>query len=599
MSRKQFHLTLFQKALILVAVPLAFELTLLASLNGLLNQAEREAEQAEHAKLVIARTKDVIQLFFDVGVAFVVYDAATKPILERRFSQLYHRVPGELDALRDLVKDNPKYLAIVNRVSAGAKEAMATLAESKLVVEAGGRFNLIEAFRLKQNLGKLVEELNVIIRDEESSRMKNPEAAPRLKAMVKQLLAFGVVMSILIALLLVAVFHRGTAQRLRTLIDNSTRLGRREELTPLLQGDDEIARLDKVFHEAATALTEAARKERAVIDNAVDVICSIDANGEFTAVSPASIKLWGYAPEEMLGRNWVELVAPEDAEGSLQWVAKMRAGQQPSPLENRLKRKDGTVVDMLWSSHWSTKEQSLFSVAHDVTERRELERFKQQFVQMISHDLRTPLMAVQSTLALLSNDAWGQLSDKAHLKVGSAETNIRHTIDLINNLLELEKMESGKMELQLSVTPLKPLLDRCAQAVAPLAETRSIIIDLPDTDVAVLAEQGRLSQVVINFLGNALKFSPEDSRIAVTVEAAPPWVKVSVADRGPGIPDAQKELIFERYHQIPAAGERKILGTGLGLAICKAIVEAHGGTIGVDSQEGEGSTFWFRISSAH
>lgn len=594
MGRKRFHLTLFQKALILVAVPLAFELLLLATLNGLLQEAEREARQADHAKTVIARTSDVIELLFNTGIAILAYDASSNPLFERRYVKLSGEIPGALDKLRELVKGNPRHRFILAEVSAEAGEAMKTLSEVKRRLDQGERLNLVHAYQLRERLNKSVERLNVIIADEKAAQNVNPDASAKLKAMTMQLIHFGVVASVVLALVLVAVFHQGTARRLKTLMDNSGRLGRREPLAPLLEGEDEIARLDRVFHEAAVAIAEAQRKERAAIENAADVICSIDADGTLTAVSPACWRLWGYKPEELVGRFWLELVEQGDAEASRRWAEKVREKAQSGPMENKVLRKDGSSIDMRWSGHWSESEQSLFCVAHDVTERKELERFKQQFVAMVSHDLRTPLSAVQSTLSLLGTGAWGALSERGQQKVTSAKRNIHESINLINDLLDLEKMEAGKLELDIEETPLLAILQRSADSVAALAESRGIKLELPAADAVVLADSGRLSQVMVNLIGNAVKFSPDGGTVTVGLMESADWVEIRVSDQGPGIPEAYQQAVFERFQQVPGASSKRG-GTGLGLPICKAIIEAHGGSIGVQSEEGKGSTFWVRV----
>lgn len=588
------HLTLRQWIVILIAIPLFCELGLLWRLNKSLDEAEMAHRQEEHSKTVITTTTVLVQLLFDVGIAFIQFDARTNPWSEQHLDSLTKRIPIELKNLQQLVADNPTHGAIVSNVTEPIKLSIREIEDSKQAIKAGGRLPVMKAFGLQRVLSEVVTQLNLIIQDEQQALKKDPEVATRAKDMVKTVLWFGVALSVLVALALAFLFWQTTNRRLKRLMNNSIRLGKGAELAPMLAGNDEIAKLDFAFHNAANALNESARKQRLVIDNAVDVICSIDAKGCFTAVSPAASELWGHDPKELLGQNWISLVEETDVDRSLKWAEKARASGRTMNLENRVHRKDNSLVDVLWSGHWSDPEQSMFCVAHDITERSELERFKQQFVAMISHDLRTPLMAVQSTLTLLGANAYGSLSEKGADKVAKAEDNLRHTINLINNLLDLEKMEAGKIELRLAPTSLIPVLKRCAASVSPLAESKSIQIELPSNDVEVIADAGRISQVVINLLGNALKFSPSGSAVSVLLEQQKQLVKISVCDQGPGIPEDQKSLIFERFLQASTA-EKNSEGTGLGLAICRAIVEAHNGTIGVESELSKGSTFWFCI----
>ncbi len=591
MNGKPLHLTLFQKALILVAVPLTFELCLLGVVGWLLIQSEIEARQVDHSKAVIAKTTEVVQLLYDVGYAFVAYDAKTNEILGERLTAALSRTPKELKALEELVQDEPTHLSIVQNVTTETADNLRVLVARKKAIEAGGHLDLMEAFDMRQNLNEMVAKLDSMIKDERAQQ-GDPEAANRLNSIVKLALLGGVITSILLAAILVARFHQSTTRRLKVLMDNSIKIGAGAKLDAVLEGDDEIGQIDRVLHETADALLESQRKERAVIDNAVDVICTINAAGKFATVSPAAEKLWGYDPDSLIGRNWHEVVLEEDVDRSIDWAKMIRTATETA-LENRVTRKDGTIADMRWSGHWSNADQALFCVAHDMSERLEVERFKQQFVAMISHDLRTPLSAVKSTLELLSAGALGTLTEKAQLKVNRAEDNLRHTMDLINNLLDLEKMESGRMELEIKPTALEPILERCVSAVSALADANTITIKLPATKTEVMADERRVSQLVINLLGNAIKFSPQKSEIKIDVEVIGLMVRVSVADQGPGIPAAQQEMIFERYRQTGTPETAKVEGTGLGLAICKAIVDAHRGAIGVDSEEGKGSTFWF------
>lgn len=593
MKKDAIQLSLFQKALILVAVPLVFELILLGSLYGLLVHAEQEADRAEHAKTVIAKTTEVVQLLFDAGIEYIAYDAATKSLFEKRLMHTLHRIPKEMNNLENLVQNNNRYLTIVQNVRKESSDAIDTLLASKQELQAGGRMKLVEALSLRDKLNDCVAQLGVIIKTEKATQV-DPARAPRLRSLVYFLLGFGVFMSILIAFLLVKIFHDGTTRRLQALMNNSHRMSMGQALTPPLSGNDEIAKLDHAFHYAAEVMTEAARKERAVFENAADVITTINKDNIITAISPAAQVVLGWDPAELAGKEWQSLVATEDQAAFEAWIAKLKTIDGSLPLENRCLAKDGRLVDMLWSGHWSASEKSLFCVAHNITERKQLERFKQEFSAMVSHDLRTPLTAVQSTLAILGKGAWGELSEKAHKKVEVAESNIKQSIELINSLLDLEKMETAKFELNLDDVSMLSLIKRSVESVSQLAEKKQIRIVLPARSIEVMGDPEKLARVITNLMGNAIKFAPEQSQIEISLVEDEDFVIVKVTDEGPGIPPEMRDSIFDRFKQLDGNLQAKKEGSGLGLAICRAIIEAHNGTIGVDSN-GVGSTFWFRI----
>ncbi len=591
MPRPRTNLTLVHKALILVAVPLAFELVLLGVLGWVLHQTEVEAHLADRAKSIISRTNHVIQSLHNVGEAFLLYDVRTNSDSKERYIKRVGQLDEHLHTLAKEVKDNPRHLEIVRHTKRVAADSLQVLEKQIQVFERGGRLEIKKAEDLEEQLKEIVDELDTIIADERAGQEER--TAKQSKDLLK--IIFGViVLSIIVALQAVVLVQRGTARRLGVLMDNSIRLGADQPLAAVLEGNDEIAQIDKVFHKAAATLREASRKERAVIDNAVDVIFSIGEQGNFAAVSPAAIKLWGYAPDELIGENWEMMVDPDDLVRCTNWMEGLRSSESDGEIETRMVRKDQTRIDMRWSAHWSQTERSMFCVAHDITERQELERFKQQFVAMISHDLRTPLMAVQTTLELLAGQTWGELTAKGVMKVEKAEENLQHSINLINNLLDLEKMQSGTIELKPDDVELGPLLARCSNVVTPLAERKFIDLEVADFDGVIWGDEQRLSQVIINLLGNAIKFSPDDSSVRVTIQNTAQSLKISVEDEGPGVPEHMRERIFDRYHQIATKDGKEKEGTGLGLAICKVIIEAHGGTIGVDSKA-KGSVFWFEL----
>lgn len=230
----------------------------------------------------------------------------------------------------------------------------------------------------------------------------------------------------------------------------------------------------------------------------------------------------------------------------------------------------------------------------------ELIEMKQQVMAMVSHDLRSPLTALQATLTMLNNGQYGSLSELGQQRVQTSDESLKRLIRMINDLLDLEKLEAGKMVLDLQVIPIVVLLTRSVEAVEQLATEKEVQIQYPeDTELEVKADADRLIQVLVNLLSNAIKYSPESGTISIECSATKSEVEVRVTDQGPGVPEDCRERIFERYKQVESSTAHKGKGgTGLGLAICKLIMEMHQGTIGVTSHAQGGSTFWFKIPRA-
>ena len=240
-----------------------------------------------------------------------------------------------------------------------------------------------------------------------------------------------------------------------------------------------------------------------------------------------------------------------------------------------------------------------------VKDLNQAELHKQQLLQTVSHDLRSPLSSVRGILTLLSAGAMGELPQKALNKVRIAENDVERLIKLITDLLDLEKISEGKSRLEVSAVPVKRLVERAVNSVISLAEEKGINISRAVDPVEVLGDEDRLVQVIVNLVSNAIKFSPDGGEIEVEAEAInlldpslPKQIEIVIADRGRGVPPELREKIFERFEQVKKTDATESGGTGLGLAICKSIVELHGGTIGVRENPDGGSIFWFRLPSA-
>lgn len=219
----------------------------------------------------------------------------------------------------------------------------------------------------------------------------------------------------------------------------------------------------------------------------------------------------------------------------------------------------------------------------------ESNRIKQEFLEMISHDVRTPLTSVASSLQLIEI---GKNPDKLPTYIAIANKNIDQVIVLLNELLDIHRLESNKLDLVMVETGAAEVLLDAIETITPAAEKAGISITAAENPVSIKCDPDRLGQVFINLLSNALKYSPAGSEIVTSIDSSGDGVKISIRDHGKGVPDEFKLRIFDRFQQVQKSDEVVHGGRGLGLAICKAIVEKHDGKIGVDDAEGGGSTFW-------
>lgn len=406
-------------------------------------------------------------------------------------------------------------------------------------------------------------------------------------------LLVGVIFSVLIAFLMAAFFARGLSRRLDVLKVNADRFGSGESLCSELGGSDEIADLDRVFRKKVVSMDAAAKRERAVVDNAVDVICSLDAYGRFLSVNQAAVRLFGFQPEELVGNSYADVVIAEDFEHVRKEVNAVMHTGKSCAIETRVQRKDGTVADTAWSVRSS--QNSLFCVVHDVSEKKDAERIKQEVIAMVTHDLRTPLTTVRSVLDLLDSGMSEMVLSNNGKLVKNALRSTRHMQTLVDDLLALEKMKSGRVELQIARLSLQSIFEQSVQTVSGLASDKGVLLDVHSVDIEVLADEHRLARALVNLLGNAIKFSPAGATVTLSAQQDSRSVLVSVTDQGRGIPVEMKQKIFERFQQVRGTDEK--IGSGLGLTIVKTIVELHGGEVDVESEEGKGSRFVIKFPS--
>jgi PAS domain S-box-containing protein len=411
---------------------------------------------------------------------------------------------------------------------------------------------------------------------------------------LKQVIELSLLASVVLACCLTAYFNISTSRRLKILMANTTALAAGKAPDKIVSGNDELAEIDLIYHQMYQDLTVLRQKERAILDNASQVICSLDKDLRLSDINDASNKMWGFPPSQLIGKRLLDLIQDQDKSTVRNILQNAIQNKTEARFEAKIVKADKSLSETSWSATWSDEQSSLYCVVTDISKQKELERLKQEFVSMLSHDLRTPLNSVLAAIELVSSGHF-TLDDQVKVYMDRAHRNLKFSLSLINQLLEIEKMEAGHVSLEVDATSTKEIVSKSLEAVLDLSNAKSIKIVIPETNYELIADSERLVQVLINFLGNALKFSPDNSTITISEEQNDLYTKISVTDQGRGIPADQQAGIFDRFKQVSPTDKVEKQGSGLGLAICKSIIEAHHGRIGVSSEPGRGSSFWFEI----
>ncbi len=373
---------------------------------------------------------------------------------------------------------------------------------------------------------------------------------------------------------------------------------------------------------AEDQLRSVIRQSNSVLESVGDGIYGIDLDGKVTVVNPAAAQMLGFGHEEMLGRNMHELTHhtradgspyPEDdcpIRGSLRDVTTIRVANEV------FWRKDGTSfpveyvarpqIEILGPNDGLTGEQArsravgVVVAFTDISERNALDQMKDEFISTVSHELRTPLTSLRAALGLIAGGALDSRPDKARQMMEIAIGNTDRLVRLVNDILDLDRIGSGKAEMHFVSCSIEEIFRRGISLLQAPASQANVRFSIEANGVTVWADPDRILQTVTNMLSNAIKFSPAPADVPTEIRltasyGAADQALIEIEDHGCGIPEDKLQVIFDRFKQIDASDARTMGGTGLGLAICRAIVLQHGGQIWATSTLGQGSTFHFTL----
>lgn len=485
-------LKLIHQAILLVAVPLLFELGFVGLLWTMNSDLENSLKIEGQAKRTVSVLTYMMEQVVDLQATMVQSTLRRDEAIDAKYTRLAAKIQGQLRELNDLVKGDPITSKIIAKLEKHTNRLI--LLAPKLKDAFGdslGDYHFVEffhdsdfwteaIFNAKSNRDCIEKLLDHYEKTIDSVR---PEAARR-REQIKQTIIAMVVFNILIAVAMAVYFSKTTVRRLTGLMNNIDRFGSGGELLEPIKGEDEIAELDKEFRQMA--------------------------------------------------------------------VARQRA-----------------------------------------------EQVRRDMVAMVSHDLRTPLSATNGYVTLLLEGVYGELPEKQYTVLSNMESELHRLIRLANDLLDVEKIESGSLDLNVTEQSAGEMIADSTNAIRGIADIKRVKIVVQSPEHMVLHCDGdRITQVLINLLSNAIKFTSPDTQVTIRATSESDDSRFEVQDQGPGIPAQSIAYVFDRFKQLDQDADSKRTGSGLGLTICKAIVEEHGGAIGVESTLNEGACFWFTIPKA-
>ncbi|NJR72853.1 MAG: response regulator [Scytonema sp. CRU_2_7] len=341
-----------------------------------------------------------------------------------------------------------------------------------------------------------------------------------------------------------------------------------------------------------------------ILNSVGEGLCGLDQSGKITFVNPAAAKLLGYQVKELIGQS-IDILLPHSKSDGTPYTL------TDSPIYESL---DDASVHQVTNEVFRRKDYSSFPVEYvstpileqgvvkgavvtfkDITDRQLVERMKNEFISIVSHELRTPLTSIHGSLGMLKSGLLDPSSERGQRLLEIAVDSTDRLVRLINDILDIERIESGKVTMAKQVCNAADLMTQAADVMQSMAQRYGVNLSVSPICVDLCADSDRLIQTLTNLLSNAIKFSPSGGTVCLSAERQEAQIVFQVKDQGRGIPADKLETIFERFQQVDSSDSRNHEGTGLGLAICRSIVQQHSGNIWAESQLGEGSTFYFTL----
>lgn len=558
------------RGLIIVAIPLAFSCYFVATLLVLQNQAENAAMKAEHDREISTLISELLYDLY-MGIGSVKLKADNFSTNNNRKVQILaaKEKVGKLITL--LKNEDPSATSILLALQADIDKGNQLISRAEKAFSSGEK---VELLRLRMEAQALADrlispELIALGERREAVSAGDPSIEQELREQMRTQLWASLLISIAATLTLSLITTRAITRRLADLTANSRRIASGEALGEAIPGSDEIAELDHVFRKMAGEIESLIQRERIILESAGDLILVTDNKLNILKVSPSVENILAFKPNDLLSKSCLDLLAKTGNHGALEKLSKASAGQDTDNFEARLTKSTGEVIDFLVSLSSVPEEALLILIFHDVSRLKEVERFKQQVVSMVSHDLRSPLTAVGHTLEMFESGMFGNLNQEGQALLRQAEHSTRQMSLLIVDLLNLDKIESGKLKLSIQSVSCRTLLET-AQTVSPDSK-----IEIAECKGQVLCDPERTNQVFAGLINFALKVCTSPLAIVLTSQVQSPLVEFSIAFNTSALTEEQQASLFEKFVQPGKEHDT----AGLALTISKALLELQGGAI--------------------
>lgn len=592
------NLSTKQKGLILVLVPVTFAIVSTAWLTYLLLDAERQLNKLDRQRETLFK----LERAGSTGAEFICTVGEMPASVDPKPAL------AKLEAIKAQLDSDANFKVLANELPEKNTEI------------------ILQADALRQDIVRLVEKAKTYLNERNSRRSKHitfmrpelfsvgvsfqnlsssivaleknaKEAEPAQLAAIRQniftALMASVLSAIALALALAYLFSANIVKRLAAIGQNARMVATGGDLLPIQGGQDEIAELDVVLHDTAAFIENARRRESVMLDNAAEVLASLDEKLKIIAINSAAQKLMHMHPDDLLGRGLISLVPPSLSQDVRSAFDSLKQQKNSGEIEIEMVFGDGQVRIFAWTCVWSEEDNTFACLVRDVTVFKRAERLKHNFISIVSHDLRTPLTSIGIGVDILRTGMKGPIEVAVARELDVVESNVHSLTELMGALLDLDKLESGRSMLQTNALHAFNIAANAKQTLQTKAEQLGVKMQGPRDDAFVEGEATRLEIALTNLLDFALRRSPAGGTVSIEIKNEEEgFASISITDGGAVIAPGDQQVLFERFSA--AAGQSTPIST-LSLTVARAVIKAHGGRLTVASQHnsksGNATTF--------
>jgi len=588
--------SLLSKTTLLILIPVVLQV-------GMLLLMVRLHQQAESQLGTITRSQRVISLLNDTNndVYELMYYMSIKKF---QFNDMSHfaelkkiakRTDVHLDQLSQCAPEDAEIQEDVDAARKLKRTAIALLASlvQSYSDPVGGQATRED---VKERCNSLLFDATLKVLPKISEKQARlvklvPIKSAELRSEQEHIILGAAIAELFLSLAVAYFLTRGVVARILRVNDNTYRLAAKLPLNPPDKGTDEIGNLDRTMQRLASELSTIAGRESLLVQNASDVIMTLDHSGKIINVNQASAAKLGYQSGDLMGMRLADFANASARAQVVEHLGAFKETKEGEVLETQLCKMDGTVIDVFISTSWFAPENCFFFIIHDVTSQKNAQRLKNDMVAMASHDLKTPLSTVDYLLSTFEQNEQVNGAVKDDLEI--ARRNIKRIMQLVVDFLDTEKIESNMYSLKIETLKVSEIFRTTRDACNGLSDKKGVSLDFQPSGLLMKGDLEAVSRVLTNLVTNAINHSKPQGVVRVNAEQLADHVQINVSDEGPGLSPEIAAQIFERFYQAPS--KRTVDSSGLGLTICKLLVELGSGSISVDSTPGVGSTFHFSV----